>query len=451
MRANDIIHNPALINADKNTPASKNHVLRERAGQENIADLCFSQQSGFGCQTGFPMGIQPKLTINEPGDKYEQEADAMADKVMRMEMPGETVGALPASAIQRKCAHCEEEEKKKLQRKETGVPTTAINNSLNTYVSSLNSGGQPLPPDLRNFYEPRFGYDFSKVKIHNDASAVQSAQSIHALAYTYGNNIVFNSGRYSPRTGEGKRLLGHELAHVVQQSGRQNSVQRACFAEDQPSRNISACPEGSQDVGRQAQGQSNRRDARANAIITTAQNASISIQNRALQVVNDMICAYMPSQVSKIRKITYYASENGLQVRSVGSGATTRADICVGDYFVNNTTNSGISRRLLQLTHEIQHIDQYRSGMAGANRSDEREFLAFYEEALADEFIGTGRMQHATRRGLIDGAIGYYYCLEASLKTRYSPNLRALLTRRSTVDGTAGNPSTDPPSACRRQ
>ncbi len=395
--------------------------------------------------------IQPKLTINQPGDPYEQEADAMTENVMRMKIPGKITSNPSGSGIQRKCTHCEEEEKKKLQRKESVSATAVTNNSLVSYLGSLNNDGQALPPKLREFYEPRLGYDFSKVKIHNDAGAARSANSIHALAYTYGNHIVFNNGQYSPQTHQGKKLLGHELVHVIQQSGERNHVQRACFADEQPGRNISACPEGSQDVGRQAQGQSNRRDARANTIVALAQNSSLPIQDRALQLINDMICAYMPSQASKIRKITYYEGENGLQVRSVGSGSSTRADICVGNYFVNNTTNSGISRRLLQLAHEIQHIDQYRSGMTGANRSNEREFLAFYEEALADEFIGTGRMQHATRRNLIDGAIGYYYCLEDSLKTRYSSNLQALLARRSTVDGTAGNEPTTPPSTCRRQ
>ncbi len=163
--------------------------------------------------------IQPKLTINEPGDKYEQEADTMADKVMHMEMPGKTVSPLPVSTIQRKCAHCEEEEKKKLQRKESGSQTPAINRSLHNYVSGLNNGGQPLSAGVRSFYEPRFGYDFSKVRIHNDTAAAQSAQSINALAYTYGNSIVFNIGKYAPQSSVGKRLLGHELVHVMQQGG----------------------------------------------------------------------------------------------------------------------------------------------------------------------------------------------------------------------------------------
>lgn len=174
----------------------------------------------FGASKNATSFIQPKLTINQPNDVYEQEADAMADKVMRMEQPDVQLKPLPIAAVQRKCEHCEEEEKK-MQRKEMNEKETTADSSLENYVSSL-SGGQSLPDEARNFYEPRFGHDFSNVKIHTDTVAAKSAQSINALAYTSGNNIVFNTGQYSPDSNSGKRLLGHELTHVVQQ--KQNSA-----------------------------------------------------------------------------------------------------------------------------------------------------------------------------------------------------------------------------------
>ena len=166
--------------------------------------------------------LQPKLEINQPGDQYEQEADAMADEVMRMPGPTTTRLSSGTGAIQRKCAHCEEEEEKKIRRKESGDGEIRAGNNLSGYVNNLGNSGTPLSKAERNFFEPRFGYDFSKVRIHNDASAVNSATSINALAYTYGNNIVFNQGKYSPGTNSGKKLLSHELTHVVQQNGRPN-------------------------------------------------------------------------------------------------------------------------------------------------------------------------------------------------------------------------------------
>jgi hypothetical protein len=183
--------------------------------------------SFFGNAKNSTPFIQPKLTVNQPNDVYEQEADAMADKVMRMETPMLQTKtndnsffkptSIPVTAIQRKCTHCEEEEKK-MQRKEMNDAKTTADNNLENYVGNLNSTGQPLPNEVSNFYEPRFGYDFSNVKIHTNNVAAKSAESINALAYTSGNNIVFNKGQYSPNTESGKRLLGHELTHVVQQS-----------------------------------------------------------------------------------------------------------------------------------------------------------------------------------------------------------------------------------------
>ncbi len=200
--------------------------------------------------------FQPKLTVNQPNDIYEQEADAMADRVMRMPDPAINDHAFfkPAQAnIQRKCQHCEEEEKlhrkelstesvnenidfnhasitvqrkcqhceeeEKLHRKESSGADVNGSLGLDSYVSSLGSSGQALSESSRGFFEPRFGQDFSNVRIHTDSVAAKSAQSINALAYTTGNNIVFNSGQYSPDTDSGKRLMAHELTHVVQQGG----------------------------------------------------------------------------------------------------------------------------------------------------------------------------------------------------------------------------------------
>src|SRR5277367_4161511 len=160
------------------------------------------------------------LAVNQPGDIYEQEADSMADEIMRM----------PSTELHRKCTHCEEEEDRKihrkcaqceeeehkLHRKETGAgPATAP-----TVVHEvLRSPGQPLDAGARAFMEPRFGHDFSRVRVHTDARAAESARAVNALAYTAGPNIVFAHAQYEPQNLVGRRLLSHELAHVVQQQG----------------------------------------------------------------------------------------------------------------------------------------------------------------------------------------------------------------------------------------
>lgn len=90
----------------------------------------------------------------------------------------------------------------------------------------LRSPGQPLDPATRTFMEPRFGHDFSKVRVYADNSAAKSARALHALAYTVAPNIVFGAGQYAPHTHAGQRLLAHELTHVVQQQGAQPFIQR---------------------------------------------------------------------------------------------------------------------------------------------------------------------------------------------------------------------------------
>lgn len=195
------------------TSESKNSTTSKQASFFGKGNACF---------------FQPKLTINQPGDVYEQEADAVADQVMRMaEGDVPFVQRVPISTVQRKCASCEEEEKEHAQRKESGVSPSNGVPAPPLVHSVLSSNGRPMDADSQHFMESRFGQDFSQVRIHTDGQAAKSAASIQAKAYTSGRNIVFGSGEYQPETDGGKRLLAHELVHVVQQgNGISNAVQR---------------------------------------------------------------------------------------------------------------------------------------------------------------------------------------------------------------------------------
>ena len=147
----------------------------------------------------------------------------------------------PTPVIQRKCDKCEEEDKqvkrmpekkeeekqvqrmagkeeedKKVARKETtaqGQPA-----STGAYLDNINGKGHALPPRAQQFFGDRMGYDFSDVKIHTGAEAAQSARDINARAYTYKNHVVFEEGKYNTESAEGKKLLAHELTHVIQQN-----------------------------------------------------------------------------------------------------------------------------------------------------------------------------------------------------------------------------------------
>lgn len=142
----------------------------------------------------------------------------MADRVMRMPANG--------GAVQRKCRHCEEEDRQ-VHRKETCPDHVGLDEGFERYASSLGSRGTALPQADRDFFEPRFRQDFSGVRIHTGSEAAQSADRIHARAYTTGHNIVFNAGQYQPGSEGGRRLMAHELTHVVQQTGNSPVVQRS--------------------------------------------------------------------------------------------------------------------------------------------------------------------------------------------------------------------------------
>ena len=183
--------------------------------------------------------FQPKLAINQPNDIYEQQADAVAENVMQNNRKGNNPHSFftsSISSIQRKCSHCEEEEKT-VNRKEVGDEAMA-SSATEKYLDSL-SGGRALGARERSFFEPAIGYDFSNVKLHTDSRANESAKNINALAYTHGNNIVFANNQYQPGTETGNKLLAHELTHVVQQSGNVSpKIQRQPEKEKEPSSDI---------------------------------------------------------------------------------------------------------------------------------------------------------------------------------------------------------------------
>jgi hypothetical protein len=177
--------------------------------------------------------VQPKFIINEPGNQYEHEADAMANKVMGM-VANETysqpkpITGLVGRSVQRKCSKCEEEEKKKriMRKPEAANTGIQISSSFASSLSASKGGGATIPKETRRFMENAFSTDFSRVKIHTGGQASEMSNGINAKAFTYGNDIYFKEGEYNPSSSIGLHLLAHELTHVVQQGGSQMKVQR---------------------------------------------------------------------------------------------------------------------------------------------------------------------------------------------------------------------------------
>jgi hypothetical protein len=170
-----------------------------------------------------PVGFQAKLSVNNPDDIYEQEADRVADQIMRMRA-SQPNAAPPIQRIPRANNHTRP---LRAQGSSAATESNALQSTEAT-VRALDSSGEPLDSALRSFFEPRFGHSFERVRVHTDAAAAKSSQDLGALAYTRGRHIVFAPGRFEPHTERGQRLLAHELAHVVQQNwAGQEPIQRS--------------------------------------------------------------------------------------------------------------------------------------------------------------------------------------------------------------------------------
>lgn len=170
--------------------------------------------------------LQAKLTVSAPQDAFEQEADRVADQVMRM--PDTQTVARSSVQIQRVCDKCEKE----LHRSEDSASSVPnIDAATEQSIAALSGRGKPLPTALLSFMEPRFNADFSAVRVHTGAQAQDLARSVNAKAFTVGHNVVFGAGHYAPETEEGKHLLAHELTHVLQQ-GSAPKVQRSPADKD---------------------------------------------------------------------------------------------------------------------------------------------------------------------------------------------------------------------------
>ncbi|SEC21075.1 protein of unknown function [Tenacibaculum sp. MAR_2009_124] len=195
--------------------------------------------------------IQPKLKTGKAGDKYEVEADKMADKVVNKTKSESTVlkkeveeevqqkplASEVSTWVQKK--EMAEEESVQMMEEEEGVQKqeeeevqakkgvkTNTNNSIEGKLRR-GSGGVKMDPKTRNEMEAGFGADFSNVNIHKDSEAQEMSSNVGAQAFTHGHDIYFNEGKYDPNTKEGKHLLAHELTHTIQQKGMvQKKIQR---------------------------------------------------------------------------------------------------------------------------------------------------------------------------------------------------------------------------------
>lgn len=173
--------------------------------------------------------LQPKLAVGAADDPFEREADATADAVMSKDAaPRPGIGSIAASLMrfvrratgktEPKVGKDEDDKKKIVQKDSVGAGPSMVPAGIESSIDSMSaSGGSPLNGNVRALFEPRFGYDFSDVRVHTGEGAAGAAVALGARAFTVGDHIFFGSGEYQPGSAQGQRLIAHELTHTIQQ------------------------------------------------------------------------------------------------------------------------------------------------------------------------------------------------------------------------------------------
>jgi Domain of unknown function (DUF4157) len=208
---------------------------RSTADSEGAIPCAGVQQNAgnFAVQRLFKSGsLQTKLSISQPDDPYEREADRIANAITSTADPMLARKCASCESTGSSCASCAAEPEEPIHRKtESSASTARRSDTANPIPGS--GAGEPLNHETRALMEPRFGADLSRVRVHTDSRAAQSARSVNALAYTIGRDIVFGAGQYAPQTSTGQKLLAHELTHFIQQSSAafQPVLQRACSTD----------------------------------------------------------------------------------------------------------------------------------------------------------------------------------------------------------------------------
>ena len=256
----------------------KNKHLPKPPMRDQLVPSVVNQQRAALRQSLRSPSLQTKLKVGESGDEYEQEADRVADQVMRMPTPTSGEGEGVAQGVTHKtgseeevaCQPLEDEEENEelVELKDEGVrlqcegdaeppplldfndsscrlqlrhavrrqgiqeggtvfrkgrtaPSPTLPSDVATGIEAARGRGTPLAADIRAFMEPRFGHDFSEVRINTGPVAHDLSRQLNAQAFTIGEDVFFSKGRYHPGSRTGRQLLAHELTHVVQQRGRQ--------------------------------------------------------------------------------------------------------------------------------------------------------------------------------------------------------------------------------------
>lgn len=218
-RSQSLLGNAAVADAALNTPSSGGAGLSARSpaqvGRGTSGRARLRENSVVQRALGSDL-VQAKLTVSQPGDAHEREADRVAEQVVSGVTRSTVQRLCPVCGDARTCVNCQRKPPA-IQPKHMSGTSLDIDPQTASEIASLRGGGQPLPAGLRDKFEPHFGEDFGAVRIHDNNEAADLADAVGARAFTSQQDIVFGRNQYAPEGIEGQRLLAHELTHVVQQ------------------------------------------------------------------------------------------------------------------------------------------------------------------------------------------------------------------------------------------
>ncbi len=330
--------------------------------------------------------VQTKLEIGKPDDKFERQADTVADKVMMMpekeeEMmqPKHISSTLNETTIQRPPI---EEKEEILQLKMLGNPVAESSGILGTLQKSKGNGSS-LPNQVKYKMEQGIGMDFSNVNIHTDNSAIHMNRQLNAKAFTKRDDIYFNAGQFNPSNKSGQHLLAHELTHVAQQSGGQNNLSRK-------SENINSISAGNSNILQLRKGKKKK--------LTPEEEAGIAAIKEALNAQKKMwedLKAFFPGSGHKLAGSGYDKNISYLKAdftEGNSGGVSTSAPIMiVGPSYVSETDNSV---RKAKLKEEMEKVDKFR---IEKGRISDADVADSYVNLLIDQLDKAGMQALLTK------------------------------------------------------
>lgn len=206
-------------------PLIQRQVQAEDDDEEETAQtkLVVQRQTEDEGEDEEPIQTKPLIQGQDQQEEEDEEETAQTKFVAQRQAEGEEDDEEPVqtkSSIQRQEQQEEEDEEKTVRTKSVGAKTPKLDRNSENYINSIPGRGQPLPDGERNFFEPRFGHNFGRVRIHADGQSASAARQIKSQAFTVGHNIFFGANRYQPGSATGRQLLAHELTHTIQQTGR---------------------------------------------------------------------------------------------------------------------------------------------------------------------------------------------------------------------------------------